>query len=205
MFFDFEKRFLVTDACNQGEKMVPDRLEALRIHSEFGSKAEIVQHCEAVAQIASELAERYRSKGLEVDSKIVFAAALLHDIGRTKTHGVNHGIVGADLVRKKNVDEKIAQIISRHVGAGISKEEAKKFGFPEGDYIPRTREERIVCFSDKVVGPHGRVVPFQIEVEKFTKKGLDAERLENLKKSIESELGQDPETGLSDVKVSGRL
>ncbi len=178
--------------CN----LIPDRTQALQIHEDLGSSKEVIEHCEAVARAAKEIAEKLQAKGVNIDFKSVYAAALLHDIGRSRTQTVAHGYVGAELLREKGVDESVARIISRHVGAGISKEEARKFDFPEGDYIPRTLEDKIVCFSDKVVGPHGRVVPFQLEIDKFQRKGLDAKRLEGLKTSLKEALGEDPEIGL---------
>jgi uncharacterized protein (TIGR00295 family) len=142
------------------------------------------------------LAEKFGAKGLEVDTNAIYAAAMLHDIGRTQTHGPQHGYVGAELLRERRVDERVTRIVMRHVGAGISREEAKRLGFPQGDYEPRTLEEKIVCFADKVVGHNGQVVPFQQEVEKFKRKGLDVARLERLKESLQESLGEDPESGL---------
>lgn len=55
------------------------------------------------------------------------------------------------------------EIIRRHVGAGIASEEAKSLGLPDLDYIPRSLEERIVCFADKMVDSD-RVRPFDEEV-----------------------------------------
>ena len=71
-------------------------------------------------------------------------------------------------------------------------EEAASLGFPLGDYIPRTLEEKIVCFADKMVDSN-RVRPFDGEVKRFVKKGHDVPRLLALKKEIEDDLGEDPE------------
>jgi uncharacterized protein len=177
--------------------LIPNRAQALQLHKDLGSSKEVIEHCEAVSRVAKKIAEKFQAKGMRIDFESVYTAALLHDIGRSRTQTVAHGYVGAELLRERDVDESVTRIISRHVGAGISKEEAKKFGFPEGDYIPRTLEDKIVCFSDKVVGPHGSVVPFQLEVEKFQRKGLDAARLEGLKNALKEALGEDPEIGLN--------
>ncbi|MCS4539361.1 MAG: hypothetical protein HYU03_01540, partial [Thaumarchaeota archaeon] len=116
-----------------------------------------------------------------------------HDIGRTKTQTVHHGYVGAGIVESEGVDGQVASIIRRHVGAGISSEEADSLGFPPGDYIPRTLEERIVCFSDKMVDG-AKVRPFSAEVERFKRKGHDLRRLEDLRESVRSVLDEDPES-----------
>jgi uncharacterized protein (TIGR00295 family) len=173
--------------------MVPDHDQAIEIHSKAGSNEKIVEHCEAVARVARIIARRFADKGIAVDEESIYAAALLHDIGRNRTQNVAHGYVGANLVKEFSVDDKVATIISKHVGAGISSDEAEKLGFPPGDYMPRTLEEKIVCFSDKVVGHDGKVVPFSLEIIKFKKKGLDVARLEDLKASLQSALGEDPE------------
>jgi uncharacterized protein (TIGR00295 family) len=172
--------------------MIPSETEALALHAKLGSNNHIINHCKTVARIAQTLARRFKDNGINLDEDSVYAAALLHDIGRNKTNTIAHGYVGAQIMRENGVDESVVSIIQRHVGAGISSDEAKNMGFPEGDYFPRTLEERIVCFSDKVAG-RGKVLPFQVEIDKFRKKGLDVKRLKELKASLERDLGEDPE------------
>ena len=177
--------------------MIPDKEQALKIHSKLGSSETVISHCEAVAEIANSLAESFEEKGIPVDSKSIYAAALLHDIGRNRTHSIKHGYVGAQIALENGVDEKVAEIISRHVGAGITPEEAPDLGLPpDRSYIPETLEEKIVCFADKVVGPNGQPVPLEVEIEKFKRKGLDSQRLVRLKASLEEQLGEDPETAI---------
>ena len=60
------------------------------------------------------------------------------------------------------------------------------------DYIPRTLEERIVCFADKMVDADN-IRPFGEEVRRFTAKSHDVGRLLALKRGLADELGQDPE------------
>lgn len=42
-------------------------------------------------------------------------------------------------------------IIERHIGAGISRDEAAELGLPAGDYIPLTIEEKIIAHADNLV------------------------------------------------------
>jgi HD superfamily phosphodiesterase len=85
------------------------------------------------------------------------------------------------------------EIVRRHVGAGISAEEADTLGFPKGDYIPRTLEQKIVCFSDKLLdGDKAR--PFEEEVKRFVKKGHDVQRLRKLKEDLDAAVGGDAES-----------
>jgi uncharacterized protein (TIGR00295 family) len=103
-----------------------------------------------------------------------------------------HGAQGAEILENEGVDMKVVEIVRKHVGAGISPEEAKKLGLPEFDYIPRTLEERIVCFADKMVDAD-KVRPFGEEVHRFTAKSHDVGRLLALKRGLAEDLGADPE------------
>jgi uncharacterized protein (TIGR00295 family) len=47
--------------------------------------------------------------------------------------------------------EKFARFAEHHVGAGITAEEAKELGLPGKDLLPRTLEEKVVTYSDKLV------------------------------------------------------
>ena len=61
---------------------------------------------------------------IQIDIDAVFVGALLHDIGRSKTHGIGHAVAGARIALENGLDEKLVKIIERHIGAGIPKEEA---------------------------------------------------------------------------------
>lgn len=169
--------------------MKPSAEEVLRIHERHGSSDLLIRHCRIVATtIAQELAKQ----GKDVDVKVVFAGGMLHDIGRNRTHTVRHGLEGAQILTEEKVDEIIVQIVRRHVGAGLSAEEAKSLGLPDYDYVPRTREQIIVCFADKLVDTD-KVRTFEEEVRRFKIKGHDVAKLQGLKMTVEAELGQDPE------------
>jgi uncharacterized protein len=172
--------------------VIPSEGEAIALHRRYGSNEHIVSHCQTVSEVAKIVAEEFERRGRRVDIEAVIAGALLHDIGRSKTQTVRHGVEGADIVEREGVDRKVVEIIQRHVGAGISPEEAKKLGLPDLDYIPRTLEERVVCFADKMVDGV-KVRPFDEEVRRFTIKNHDVKRLLALKRRLQEELGEDPE------------
>lgn len=111
-----------------------------------GCSPRVIDHCIAVAEFAGKLAKRHGA-----DHDLVMTAALLHDIGRAKTHGVDHAVVGAEIARNFGLDEKIVKIIERHVGAGIPASEAQKLGLPKKDYVPKTLEEKVVAHADNLV------------------------------------------------------
>ena len=172
--------------------MIPSEGEALALHKKYGSSERIVTHCRAVARVAAVIADEFERLGKPVDSRVVLAGALLHDIGRARVQTVRHGLEGSEMLRKDEVDDKVVEVVRKHVGAGISPDEARTLGLPDLDYVPRTLEEKIVCFADKMVDSDV-VRPFDAEVRRFVKKGHDVERLLGLKRDVGYALGTDPE------------
>ncbi|MDG6926449.1 MAG: HDIG domain-containing protein [Nitrososphaerota archaeon] len=172
--------------------MIPDETGATALHAKYGSPDRIIQHCRAVARVSMVLSDALAARGKSIDSKAVLAGALLHDIGRSRTNEVGHGWVGAKILEEEGVDAVVVEIVRRHVGAGISAEEAPSLGFPEGDYVPRTMEQVVVCFADKMISSD-RARPFDEEVKRFERKGHDVERLLGLRRRMGEELGEDPE------------
>jgi len=135
----------------RGKKRI--RSECTRLLREVGCDEAVVEHCIAVAELALEIALHYNhSEGHDsVDENLVFKGALLHDIGRARSHGVEHGFVGGEVARELGLEEKVVRIIQRHVGAGITAEEAKEVGLPPVDFIPETMEEKIVAHADNLM------------------------------------------------------
>ena len=148
---------------------LPSREEAIQLLIQAGCSKNVVKHCEAVAELALEIAKTCREKGLEVDLKLVEIGALLHDIGRAKTHSVHHAVIGAEIAKALSLPEPIIAIIKRHVGGGITPSEAKKLGWPKDIYVPKTLEEKIVAYSDKLIEGAQRV-PIEKTIESFSKK-----------------------------------
>jgi len=126
------------------------RDECIKLLRDLGCKARVIEHCVAVSELALELARRYYYG--RVDEKLIFRGALLHDIGRSRTHGIDHGFVGGEVAKALKLDGRVVRIIQRHVGAGITAEEAKEQGLPQDvDFMPRTMEEKIVTHADNLI------------------------------------------------------
>lgn len=106
----------------------------------------VINHSIRVSNKALEIASNFD----DVDNKLLKTGALLHDIGRSKTNSIEHGIIGANILRELDFSEEICLIVERHIGTGISEEESKKLGLPVKSYIPQTLEERIVSHSDNL-------------------------------------------------------
>jgi uncharacterized protein len=134
---------------------LPSRQEAIELLKQSGCAPRVIQHCKTVAKLAVKIAKILQKKGYKVDVELVEIGAILHDIGRSKTHGVNHALAGARIVAEASLPESVIRIIERHVGAGIPQDEAEKLGWPKKSYMPQTLEERIVNYADKLIeGTH---------------------------------------------------
>jgi len=127
--------------------------EALALLRKYGVSESVIRHVKMVRDYALEIAEQNPS----ADVELVEAGALLHDIGRARTHGIDHAVVGADILRREGVDDRIVRIAERHVGAGLTRAEAVDLGLPPGDYLPETIEEKIVCHADNLIGNTERI------------------------------------------------
>lgn len=172
-------------------RRLPTKKEALSYLFKAGCSSGVVRHAKTVAALAVEMAESCRKKGLEVDIQLVEIGALLHDIGRSKTHGVNHVIAGVEIAESLGLPDSVVSIIERHAGSGISKDEAKKLGWPVKDYVPQTLEEKIVTYADKLIEGLKRM-PIERVLEKFLRDGMPRSsilRMEKLHEEFSSLLG----------------
>jgi len=106
----------------------------------------LIKHSKAVCKKALKL-----SSNFDVDIELVKTGALLHDIGRSQTNGIDHAIVGAEILKSLGFSDSVSNIALRHIGAGIPKEEAVLLGLPPEDYIPLTLEEKIVAHADNLI------------------------------------------------------
>ncbi|ADG12991.1 TIGR00295 family protein [Methanocaldococcus infernus] len=142
---------------------------------------DVVKHCLSVSNYAYELALRIKNNGHDVDVKLVKLGALLHDIGRSKSHKIDHGVIGGEILRKYGFDEELCLIAERHIGAGITREEALKFGLPYKDFVPTTLEEKIVAHADNLIFGTKRV-PLSKVLDKFRSRGAEEEVIKRIVK-----------------------
>ena len=110
----------------------------------------LMQHSQTVKKKAINLAISFNSK---VNLELVKKGALLHDVGRCQSNGIDHAIIGANILRNRGESSEIVMIVERHIGAGITTEEAIILGLPPKSYEPVTIEEKIVSHADNLV--HG--------------------------------------------------
>lgn len=159
---------------------IPDPEKCIELLRSSGCSERVIRHCKAVRDIAVKIAMK-----TDADVELVEASALLHDIGRAKTHGIRHAVEGARIGRRLGLSESIVKIIERHIGAGLPAEEAKKLGLPAKDYIPQTLEEKIVCHADNLIDNCKRQ-PIEHEVERALNEGYKdyADRLIRLHREL---------------------
>jgi uncharacterized protein len=170
-------------------KELPSREQAIELLRKNNCPPKVINHCEEVAKLALEIASKLEKKGIKVDLKLVEAGALLHDIGRSKSHAVDHGVVGAKIAELEGLPEEVVRVIKRHVGGGITAQEAEKFGWPKDVYEPVTLEEKIVSYADKLIDSSKRV-PIDLEIERLQVEHRDAaERVRKLHEEITRLLG----------------
>ncbi|MCW4035550.1 MAG: TIGR00295 family protein [Candidatus Bathyarchaeota archaeon] len=148
---------------------LPSPQTALELLRQAGCSKKVVEHCKAVSALAIKFANICKNKGYPVDVDLVEVGALLHDIGRSKTHDVDHAVVGVEIAESLNLPASIVSIIECHIGGGIGENEAKMLGLPVKDYLPTTMEQKIVCYADKLISGN-KVVPIEHTIESFSKK-----------------------------------
>jgi len=166
-------------------KPLPNREQAIEILQKNNCSTKIITHCQAVASLALELAEKFKAKNYSVNLELIEIGAILHDLGRSKTHDVTHAVEGMRLAQTEGLPETVICIIKRHVGAGITTEEAEQLNWPKDNYIPQTLNEKIVCYADKCISGNDRV-SVETTIKQLYDKNLDdaAKRVRQLHDEI---------------------
>lgn len=116
-----------------------DYENALRLLEDSFGNNRIARHCRATAKKAVEIAEKIKANGRDVDVEFVRVGALLHDIGRSRTHDIVHNYEGGRMLREMGFGS-LAKAVERH-GGNI-------FDAIKPDDM--TLEEKIVYLADKL-------------------------------------------------------
>lgn len=138
-----------------------------------------------VSEKSVEIARKIMKKGYNINLTLCQVGGLLHDIGRSKTNTIFHGVEGAKILEKH---PELAKIAKRHIGGGITSDEAEVLGLPVEDYSPQTLEEKVVCYADKLVQGEKFTEDADDEIKKLEKKlGKNHASVKRLKR-IEDEI-----------------
>ncbi len=152
---------------------------ALALLYQKGLADNVIEHCSKVSENSVKIAKRLKSSGVEIDVDFCEVAGLIHDIGRSVTHGISHGVEGAKLMDRY---PRLARICATHIGGGITKDEAVELGLPPGDYMPHTIEEKIICIADKLTDG-ARDITIDETLEKFSARlGTDHPTIDRIKR-----------------------
>ena len=172
---------------------LPSREQALQLLRENQCSEKVIKHCRAVTELALETSNVLKDRGLKIDFALVEIGALLHDIGRSKTHTVHHALVGAKIAKSAGLPDSVVTIIKRHVGGGITAGEARKLGWPEDVYVPITLEEKVVSYADKLI-ENSKRAPIDITIAKLSgeKQYEAAKRVQKLYEEITGLIGDNP-------------
>ncbi len=154
-----------------------------------GCADNVIDHCMAVKECALNISSMLK---FETDMELIRKGAIYHDIGRSKTHGISHAVEGAKIAEEYRFKRDVIQIIERHIGAGITTEEAVELALPPGNYMPETFEEKIVSYADNLLSG-AKLLTFDkalLRMQKFLGKGHPAlNRFKEMHLEIQSWMG----------------
>lgn len=165
---------------------VPSEKECRALMAEHGMLPNIAAHSEAVMRVAAAIVDDLIDPD-EVERPLVIAAALLHDITKTRALATKerHDESGGALVRARGF-ERIAEIVEQHVYL-------KDFD-PEGPLLAK----EIVYYADKRV-MHDAVVSLDERVEDLVVRyGTTPERIALIRKNLEY-------ARAVEAKIAGRI
>lgn len=134
---------------------------------DLGGDDKYLEHVQQRARFALEITRSMEARGFDLDADAIYFGAMLHDIGRTLTQDIDHGLKGGELVlshkdRLRNdfaimpdTLSKIVESIECHIVGGLKCEwiEKANLPIPPRDYVPHSIEAKIVVFSDQIL--HG--------------------------------------------------
>ena len=80
-----------------------------------------------VAEKALEIAERTNN---ELDMELVGRGALFHDLGKARTHEIEHGKIGAEMGKSLGLPDGINAVMEKHIRGGLTEEEATELNLP---------------------------------------------------------------------------
>ncbi|HIJ07253.1 MAG: Uncharacterized protein XE11_1340 [Methanomicrobiales archaeon 53_19] len=125
---------------------IPDESLCLELLNGVQCSGKVIAHARVVAGVVLEFIDDEA-----VDGALATCGALLHDIGRSATHSLDHAIAGGDICRELGLPEEIARIVERHLGAGQTAEECLQIGLLPRDCMPVSLPEKIVAHADNLV------------------------------------------------------
>jgi uncharacterized protein len=122
--------------------------EDIELLKSQGMEKDDIEHSVQVAEKALEIACRMNA---ELDMELIGRGALFHDLGKTVTHDMEHGLIGAQKGKELGLPEEVNLIMEKHIRGGLTEAEAVELGLPVKDYTLGRLEERIIIYADRLV------------------------------------------------------
>jgi uncharacterized protein len=162
---------------------IPSETQCYRIMAEMAMLDNIVAHSLRVCQVATLLTDQLNSNGSELDPDIIRAAALLHDITKTRSlrTSENHAHTGALYLQERGYPE-VGDIVGQHVNLADFHNERE----PTGAEVVNYADKRVL--HDKVVSLEDRM---DYIMERYIHKVRLGNRLEQMRReagAIENKL-----------------
>lgn len=123
-------------------------MKEITLLEKAGCPEEAVTHSVEVARKALEISSRVN---IPLDRTLLARGAVLHDLGKSETYGIDHGEIGARKAAELGLEKEIQDIILKHIRGGLTEPEAIELGLPVRDYTLRSPEEKIVIYTDRMV------------------------------------------------------
>ena len=114
--------------------------EEIKLLKELNCPEWVIEHSKGVSRKACEIASNFD----DVDMELVRVGGLLHDIGRSKTNSIEHAVIGAQILKERRYPQEIINIVERHIGTGLTEDDARQLGLPIKDYTPQKFPMQII-------------------------------------------------------------
>lgn len=125
------------------------RDEARKLIRHMGLSERLIQHAEGVARRAESVCQLLESAGHTVHTEKVIIASLLHDIGLSRPHGLDHGEASAEVLEEFGLDN-LAELVREHV-------------FPQSSHLPL--EAKILIYANLTTGPDGEAIQAKKKID----------------------------------------
>lgn len=125
------------------------RDEARKLIRHMGLSERLIQHAEGVARRAESVCRLLESAGHTVHAEKVIIASLLHDIGLSRPHGLDHGEASAEVLEEFGLNN-LAELVREHV-------------FPQSSHLPL--EAKILIYANLTTGPDGEAIQAKTKLD----------------------------------------
>ena len=146
---------------------IPSREECDKLMVRYSMRPHIAEHSIQVMHVSLAITDNLKN-GVAVNRDLIIAAALLHDITKTRSLKTKerHDISGGELLRKMGF-KSIAEIVEQHVVLQNLN--------PQG----RLEEREIIYYADKRV-MHDKIVTIEERVHDLLQRYGNTEQIERL-------------------------